>query len=83
MTSLDSSNLGDYGNIFVEEHEIAAVDGNQDLSKEWKIMRSYETNEVIYHSQYRSEVVEHSKRSSDVARSKRANNTAQIGYTSE
>ena len=74
MTSLDSSNLGDYGNIFVEDHEIAAVDGNQDLSKEWRIVRSYETNEIIYHTQYRAEVVEHSKRGNDLARSKRATN---------
>ena len=55
----------EHNSIIVDEDEIAAVDGNQDLSKEWKIVRRYETNEVIYHNQYRAEVVEHSKRAGD------------------
>lgn len=41
--------------------DMEAIDDNQDLSRDWKVIRRFENSVVMYHEQYRADLAEFSR----------------------
>ena len=58
-------------NIVVSDEQKIVGNENQDLSREWKLLRQFATSCMMFYNEYRSSVVEHQKRIDDEARTAR------------